>query len=171
MNNTEKFNYIYKTYFTYVERICRKFANRDEYLKEEWTQEAFIKIYNNIDGVNLDCCKTFINRITANNCIDRLRTKKLFHDQWVSINNDSENNNIHEIEYNDDPISDTYNYLLNKLGQRNPESLKIFKMHIEDKMRHEEIAIETGMNATSVRASYFRSRKFLKEIVLNENLM
>ena len=67
---------IFKAYYSYVMSICMRYT-KDHQEAEEVANDAFLKVYHNIDKYDLSRpFKTWISRITVNTCIDHLRKKK-----------------------------------------------------------------------------------------------
>lgn len=159
-----KFNILYKKYKTYVKTICRKYTNDSETLND-YVSESFVRIYKNIDKVNLDCCKTYISIITKSSCIDCIRKNKK---RKCDVSIDSQYS--YDEPYTETPTeSDNTGEYVNSLIQtlENPYR-DIFIMFVIEGLRHKEIAEKLNMNTNTVRCNYMKARTILASKIMEE---
>lgn len=166
MSNDEKFSYLYKKYSGYLKNLCYQYTkNADE--AEDCMQDAFIKIYNNLDSVDLNSCKSFISTITKNNTIDYLRKMKKskynenIDDCYTDLS--SYTYETDEVQYNDIKLFIRDN--IEKIGITN---YKIFHMYVYENLKHKEIAAKLNMNLNTVRVNYMKAKQNIKKLIENE---
>ena len=166
MSNDEKFDLVYKTYGSYLKKICLNYTKNLEDA-EDCFQDAMVKIYNNIDNVDINSCKTFLSTITKNNTIDFLRRNKKH-----NLDTDIDTCDYCSVDYcrNDDK----YQYKnLKEFLYLNRDTIgityyKIFTMYVFENYKHKDIAKELGMNLNTVRVDYMKSKKIIKELLIKE---
>lgn len=164
MSNDEKFTYIYKTYKTYLYKVCLKYTN-NSMDAEDYMQEAFMKINNVIDKIDIDKCKTYITTITINNAIDNLRKKKCLDNKTSSM--DDMNYDCPHESYGYESL-DFEKFINDNIDKLNENHCKIFKMFAFEKYKHREIAEILNMNTNTVRVDYMKARKKIYSLIKSE---
>jgi RNA polymerase sigma-70 factor (ECF subfamily) len=133
---------------------------------EDVTQEVMIRIWKNIDQVNVLAAKTWIMKTANNLCIDFLRRRSIENKREINIDEDfkdfySQNNN------SDNPLIVTHNKMvIEKVKEeimRLPESLKsVFVMYEIQGLRYKEISHSLNMPINTVKVYLLRARKKLQ---------
>lgn len=163
-DNDVKFNVIYKKYRTYVKNICRKYTNDKEML-DDYVSESFIRIYRNIDKVDLDCCKTYISMMVKSACIDCIRKARKYKVNVSIDSGDLFEEPSYESSIESDNLSNYVNTLIETL--ENPYR-DIFVMFAIEGLRHKEIAEKLNMNINTVRCNYMKARTMLVSKIQEE---
>jgi RNA polymerase sigma-70 factor (ECF subfamily) len=160
MNSHEKFNIIYNKYNKYLHKICKNYI-KDEDESLDLLQDSFIKIYNNIDSINVDDCKSYLSTITINTCIDFLRkVKKNVNDVKVDDCYDIYDSSNVEYQYHD-----FVSFLKQKTKMLDIKSNTIFDLYIFNNYKHTEIAHKLNMNINTVRVDFMKTRRIIKDMI------
>ena len=159
-----KFNVLYKTYKSYVRNVCRKYTSDSDQL-DDFVSDAFVRIHKNIKNVNLDCCKTYISKITSSSCIDNIR-KNDKHKNDVSIDTD----NFYDTTVYDAGLDsqNTEEYIKSVIYKLEYPYRDIFVMFAIDGLRHKEIAEKLNMNINTVRCNYMKAKNAVSETIKQE---
>lgn len=138
---------------------------------DDVTQEVMIRIWQNIDNVNVLAAKTWIMRTTNNLCIDYLRKRS------AAVNRESEINELFEetIETNkneENPYLITHIKIMaskvKEAIQKLPENLRsVFVLYEIQGMKYREIGKALGIPLNSVKVYLLRARKKLHEELKN----
>ncbi|MBK9759445.1 MAG: sigma-70 family RNA polymerase sigma factor [Flavobacteriales bacterium] len=159
------FAWIVKEYkpmaYTVAMRVLR---NREE--AQEVTQDAFVKVYQNLDGYEgTSKFTTWLFSITYRTAISKLRSRRT---------STSDLDEVPEAAAaGSDPataeLGDRRAALEYALGQLTPEDASIVSLFYLHEQNVEEIVTTTGLSASNVKVKLHRSRKKLFEI-LHEHL-
>ena len=164
MSNDEKFNYLYKTYKSYLYKLCYKYT-KNSMDAEDYMHEAFIKINNVIENIDINKCKTYITTITINNAIDNLRKKKCLDNKTSSLEDMTYDCSQESYGYES---ADFERFIIENIDKLNENHCKIFKMFVFDRYKHREIAEILNMNTNTVRVDYMKARKKIYSLIKNE---
>ena len=134
---------------------------------EDVTQEVLIKIWKNIDGVNLLSAKTWIMKSTHNLCIDVLRKRAVEMKREVVIDEyfeeTFEGNNVENDPYNKFQLS-FMSRKIKEAVQKLPENLKsVFVLYEIHNLKYREISKTLDIPINSVKVYLLRARKKLQE--------
>ncbi len=138
---------------------------------DDVTQEVMIRIWKNIDNVNMLAAKTWIMRTTNNLCIDYLRKRS------VTVNRESEINELFE-ETMETNKNEENPYLITHIKimaskvkeaiQKLPENLRsVFVLYEIQGMKYREISKTLDIPLNSVKVYLLRARKKLQEELKN----
>ena len=152
-----------KVYFT----AYRMLNNHEE--ASDVLQEAFLKAYKSFRGFRRESqFSTWIYRIAANLCIDRIRRKwpQYSLDENIEIKGwESENpQNILEAK-------ELHNSVTKALGSLSPQQKAVVVLHTFQGLKHKEIAEILGCSVGAVKVNLYHGRKYLKEKLKKENLI
>lgn len=142
---------IYHDHVAMVYNLCfRMLGNRTD--AQDATQDAFVKVYKNLDRfAGRSKLSTWIYRITMNNCIDRLRRKRL---KTVEIT---------EMQASPKRDHDTRIALEQAIQTLSPSYRSVFVLHDIQGFRHAEIATILNITAGSSKSLLHRSRTILRK--------
>jgi len=153
---------LYKHFYGYAMGISLRYcATRDDAL--EVTNDAFIKIFNAINGYNNDKpFKAWLRTIIVNTAIDR-RRKDLKLLQNTSLDNAA------TLSY-DITAFEQLNAqdILKLMQQLPPVQLTIFNLYEIDGYSHDEIAKMFNITASSSRVYLARAKEKLRDIINKE---
>ncbi|MEQ8473941.1 MAG: RNA polymerase sigma factor [Marinoscillum sp.] len=151
----------YDEFSSLVMGVCLRYT-KDSNLADDVFQEAFIKIFQNIDTVkDLSAIHGWVKRITINTALDHLNALRF---------TDSIDTEGHELS------DQFYSELLDKLSNevvldainRLPEGYRIvFNMNVIDGFSHKEIARDLGVTESTSRSQLVHAKRLLKKY-LNE---
>lgn len=135
--------------------ICLRFSN-DKSEAEDIYQEAFIKVFQNLDKLkNRNLLPGWIKRIFVNSAIDAIRNKKV---EYVSLDNlsfgETDNTSILDNLY-----AEEINNLIQKLP---PRARSIFTLHVVEGFSHKEIADIMGIDVGTSKSQLFDAKRKLR---------
>lgn len=167
MSKDEKFTIIYKKYSDYLRNICNKYI-KDPDEAEDCMHDSFIKIYNNLDGVDLDSCTSFLSTITKNNAIDYIR--KMKHSKYTYDIDECSSSALSFYSTDSDycQYRDLKRFLKDNSKIIGTINYKIFCMYVYGNLKHKEIAEKLGMNINTVRVNYMKAKKIIQKIIKDE---
>lgn len=150
----------YNMYSPKMYGVCLRYtSNTDE--ANDLLQEAFIKIFNNINKFNnKGSLEGWIRRIVVNTCIDDFRKKSKFLDDKdiddVSYTLESDTDILGDLNFKE------ILYVINKL----PDGYKtIFNLYAIEGFTHKEIAEELNISINTSKSQYSRARKSLLKLL------
>lgn len=158
------FSFLYDSYASALKGVVFAMI-KDDALAEDIIQEAFVKIWNNIESYDDKKGRlyTWMRRIVNNLTLDSLKSKQYRQQQAVvgdelTVENLQGTNNINE--------RINHNYLQQKLSTLDEKQNTILKMSYFDGYTQEEIAKELNMPVgtvkTKIRTAIIDLRKILK---------
>lgn len=150
--------------------LLKMVYNRDD--AEDLTIEAFGKAFSNLDKYTPEFAfSTWLYRVALNNSIDFIRKKKL---KTLSLDDD-EDRKTQNISQNiktslPDPeekfIKDQRaNILRDIIEKLNPKYRTLVELRYFDELSYEEIATKLNMPLGTVKATLFRARDLLYEVL------
>lgn len=168
MDDLTKYKVLIQQYknkiYTYSILILKNRMDADEV-----TQETFIKIWKNLDSIELSTAKSWIMRITHNHCMDLLRIKsrscekevimdEVFEDTFI-VESDLSPQQKLELDFVNSRIQDAIHNL--------PDILKsIFVLYEIDNYKYSEISSILNLPINSVKVYLMRARKRLQDDLL-----
>ncbi len=148
-------NFVYSTAFRYL---------NSEADAEDVSQEVFIKAIDSIDKFRGDSSlKTWLYRITKNNCLNILRKKKLlsffgmYKDQEIEFD-------IKDPAYTPDQViekEEFENKFLKVLAKLPEKQRETFALRYFEEMPYDEISKLVGTSTGGLKANYFQAVKKL----------
>ncbi|MBI3123532.1 MAG: RNA polymerase sigma factor [Ignavibacteriales bacterium] len=134
---------------------------------DDVTQEAFIRIWKNIDKVNALAAKTWIMKTTHNLCIDFLRKRATAFNRESEINEEFEESFAATESTHNPYLTTHFKMMASKVKeaiQRLPENLRsVFVLYEINGLKYKEIAKTLEMPENSVKVYLMRARKKLQE--------
>ena len=153
------FSYLYDNYSAALFGIVLKILNRDEETAQDVLQDAFLKIWKNVESYNpaKGTLFTWMLNITRNTAIDKLRSLKR-----VSIQ--SIDNNVHMVD-----VQHNHTMVIDKIGVKEvlntlkPEYKTLIEMAYYGGYTQQEISekldIPLGTVKTRIRAALIEIRR------------
>ena len=163
----EAFSYLMEKYekkvFSLALRIC---GQREE--AEDLAQEIFLKVYQKLKTYQGEAAfSTWLYRVAANTCYDRLRQLKRDINQQLEYNEKifyKNGMNPEEEFFNRQEILN-----LEKALMMLPEDLRLILLLREQYgLRYEEIAKTLSLNLGTVKTRIFRARERLRKILMQQ---
>ncbi|MEN9883029.1 MAG: hypothetical protein RLZZ420_246 [Bacteroidota bacterium] len=151
---------LYDAYAPQMMGVCYRYAQSLQEA-EDMLQEAFIKVFSNLDQFRSEGeLGAWIRRIVVNCAINTLRKRKMQTSSW-----DNQPEAVHPItEVDPEIILDAKE--LADLIQKLPDGYRIvFNLHVVEGYTHEEIGRVLGIRPVSSRSQYLRARALLAKQV------
>ena len=155
--------FLYRKYAKVLYAILfRYLLNQDD--SKDLLHDCFIKIFDKIHLYNgQGSLEGWVKRLTVNECISYLRSKKKMKFSDIS------EMNIPECDTNEEPIglSESENFTKEDVQhclQLLPEEYRIvFQLFALDGYSHKEIGLQLNISENTSRTRYFRSKNMVKE--------
>lgn len=148
----QSFNTLYKEHYPKVYRLCLSYVSGDEALADDLSQEAFVKIWQNLDRFrNESQVSTWIYRITVNTCLMHLRKIKKSQEKITDQIPESLGNEV------DDDKEDRLNMLRACIRKLNEMGKILISLVLED-VPQKEIAEAVGLTNENVRVQIHRNK-------------
>ena len=144
--------------------LCKRYA-RSVQESEDMLQEAFVKVFNNLNKFSFKgSFEGWIRRIVINTCLRYLEKNKLnFEDIGLVDYNTS--NVIHSNALDILAEEELLN-LISKL----PDGYKmVFNLYVIEGFSHKEIAEMLNIGESTSRSQLVKARKILKELIIQYN--
>tara|TARA_R110000751_G_scaffold172602_1_gene278977 strand:- start:183 stop:707 length:525 start_codon:yes stop_codon:yes gene_type:complete len=159
-NNRRMQNQVYKDYYGKMLSVCHRYT-KDLDTAKELNQQAFIKIFANLDMFNGGSLGGWIHRIVVNNALDSVRRKKV---EFTPVTDYLINNAIADTtEYTE--ISLNRLDVLGAMDQLSPAYRKIFNMYIMQEMSHKEIAERLGISVGTSKSNLHKAKRNIRKIM------
>lgn len=153
----DKFIKLYDDYKNDIYRLAISYT-KNKHDSEDIVQNVFIKYYKNIDKVEEEYIKQWLIKVTINEC------KNVLLSSWkkriLPFTEKEENMVIDNIE--DDS-------LLTEIFKLPKKNRIIIHLHYYEGYDVKEIARLLKMTESNVKVSLYRSRKLLKDILMEED--
>lgn len=135
---------------------------------EDALQEAFIKIFNNIQQYrNESSIGSWMKQIVTNTCLNMLRKKKLVLDELVDDISESEyeSESESESEYEHDYSVEDIKKAIEEL----PQGYRVvFNLFMFEEYTHKQIAEMLEISESTTKSQLFKAKRKLKEILLQK---
>jgi RNA polymerase sigma factor (sigma-70 family) len=156
---------LYRLYAKKMYSICLSYAG-ERPLAQDMLQEAFVKVFNNINSYKKNgSLEGWIRRIVTNTAIDHVRKRKRV-ENFLEMETSEQNLQTHN------PALGImgFNELMEQVC-RLPEGARlIFNMHALDGFTHKEIADKLEITEGTSKSQFNRARKLLISFIGNINL-
>lgn len=154
---------LYKQFYGYAMSVSLRYTRtRDEAI--EIVNDGFIKIFNNVDKVDLTkSFKNWLRRIMVNTALDYYRQNHKHYDQ------DDIQFAEHLSNRSDDASANlAYEELLEMIQRLSPTYRTVFSLFVIDGYSHEEIAKMLGVSVSASKSNLARARVNLREMLSNK---
>ncbi len=147
---------LYDAYAPQMMGVCYRYAQSLQEA-EDMLQEAFIRVFSNLDQFRSEGEPgAWIRRIVVNCAINAIRKRKMQISSW-----DNQPEELHPITDTDPEIKLDAKELAD-LIQKLPDGYRIvFNLHAVEGYTHEEIGKVLGIKPASSRSQYLRARALL----------
>lgn len=163
-NVLEGFNHLYQQYYPAIFRLVFGFVGKEE-VSADIVQDVFIKLFTHLQtNAKLDFPKTWIYRVTVNECLNYLARNKrtCLLDEAKTIECDKSDNVESRI------IENETRQLLHNAMQRLKMKERMLLTLYSENFSYKEISEISGVKMTSVGKSIARGLEKLRIILENE---
>ncbi len=148
---------LYEKYFKTMFHICLSYSG-DRFEAKDILQEAFIKVFTNLDNFNTNnSLEGWIRRIVTNTAIDyyRKRQRLVFHDELPDEP---------EVESDSFTFQDLTDDIILRYVKQLPDGARVvFNLFAVEGLPHKEIAERLGVTEGTSKSQYKRARHLLKK--------
>lgn len=153
---------LYDLYSKKMMVVCLRYAPTT-FEAEDIMQDAFIKVFNNIQSFKKDCPLEFwIRRIMINTALKHLRSKQL-----LTVSHEAEEvANLSSDEVNLSGY--TMDELLGMIQSLAPRYRMVFNLYAIEGYNHKEISEMLGISEGTSKSQYSRARAILQSMLLRQ---
>lgn len=154
---------MYKKCYGWLMGICQRYLD-NELDRQSMVNDAFLKVFNNLDSYKLEIpFHLWIRKILINCIIDNYRKEKNYKEH-LKYNGDEA---VLRHGPSDDVLSTKYDvdFLLSKIAQLPSATRAVFNMYVIDGYNHEEIADILGISSGTSKWHLSNARKKLSEML------
>ena len=153
---------LFELYAGKMMAVCKRYS-RHRLEAEDMLQEAFVKVFDNLDKFAFKgSFEGWIKRITVNTALQKYRKKKVY-----DISNEAQ---IEDAEVEIEETNVPLDFLL-KIIQELPDRYRlVFNLYVLDGYSHKEIADMLGISDGTSKSNLARARMILKTKVTDYNL-
>ena len=164
MEKKAHFNELFNTHYDKVQRLCKGYFNGNEALASDAAQDAFIKIWENLDSFrNESKISTWIYRIAVNTCLLYLRKQSTKKEKITDVF-PSVATALYSFE-EEEKLQKMYT-CINKLDEKS----KVIILLVLEGISYEEIAQVVGTTEETLRVKIHRIKSNLTQCVKNGKL-
>ena len=131
---------------------------------EDALQEAFIKVFNNIQQYrNESSIGSWIKQIVTNTCLNVLKKRKITFDELKDDVSESENVSENESENGNDYSTEDIKKVIEEL----PQGYRVvFNLYMFEDYSHRQIADMLEISESTAKTQLFKAKRKLKELLL-----
>ena len=145
-------------------QVCMKYTN-DLSVAEDWCQNGFIKVYNNLSKYkNEGSLEGWVRRVITNSILDEKRKKTLpinYEFTWELLEEETEENRDNEID-------DNIQQVLRIKDQLPPSQLQIFEL-VMDGYKHKDIAKKLNIHEGTSKSNFYKAKGNIRKFLINNN--
>jgi RNA polymerase sigma-70 factor (ECF subfamily) len=172
-NSQEK---LFKTYYGKVKSICLRYSN-DVNQAEDYLQDAFIKIFSNINKCKIENENSFgawIKKTTRNNIIDSIRkNKKIYLQENEDVldyqNFESPESSDKEVYFLESQLGLTEIEIIEEIQKLPLAQRTVFNLFVIENLGHKEISKILGINEGTSKSNLSKAKMNLRK-ELNKHL-
>ena len=167
----DAFETLVRTYDQSVLRLAMNLLRSPEEARDVY-QEAFLRVYRNLDTFRFDCSfHTWLYRIVTNICLDHLRKRKVRKEESPVIDTAEgpvdRMDNVEEESAHADPERSTWNRQLREriesaLGGLTPRERMVFEMRHYEGLRLRNIGDILGTTEEAAKNCLFRATQKMR---------
>ena len=120
---------------------------------EEVVQETFVRFYQNVLKIRSGNLRSWLHRVTVNQCLDRLKAKGRDSDE-LSEEMPGHDPALHPSQRLD---------LARAVGSLPEQARRVFLLHDLEGFKHREVAECLGISEGTSKSQLFRARELLRE--------
>lgn len=160
----ESFESLYSRLWDKMVVVCSRYTNGNIAAAEDFCQDGFIKVYNNLDKLTNACCAdAWVRKVIVNNTIDQVRRIKHFKHDYVDVTNLDER--VSESEpYSEDSLL-CMNDIKNVLHKLSPSYRDVFKLRYIQNKKHKEISKILGVSIGTSKSNLHKARIKVRELL------
>ncbi|AKD03102.1 RNA polymerase sigma factor [Pontibacter korlensis] len=153
---------LYDLYAKKMMVVCLRYAPTT-FEAEDIMQDAFIKVFNNIQNFKKDCPLEFwIRRIMINTALKHLRSKQL-----LTVSHEAEE--VANLSSGEVSLSGyTMDELLSMIQSLAPRYRMVFNLYAIEGYNHKEIGEMLGISEGTSKSQYSRARAILQSMLLRQ---
>ncbi|WP_299755877.1 RNA polymerase sigma factor [uncultured Pontibacter sp.] len=153
---------LYDLYSKKMMVVCLRYAPTT-FEAEDIMQDAFIKVFNNIQNFKKDCPLEFwVRRIMINTALKHLRSKQL-----LTVSHEAEE--VANLSSDDVNLSGyTMDELLGMIQSLAPRYRMVFNLYAIEGYNHKEIGEMLGISEGTSKSQYSRARAILQSMLLRQ---
>lgn len=153
---------LYDLYSRKMMVVCLRYAPTT-FEAEDIMQDAFVKVFNNLQNFKKDCPLEFwIRRIMINTALKHLRSKQL-----LTVSHEAEEvNNLSATDVN--LTGYTMDELLGMIQSLAPRYRMVFNLYAIEGYNHKEIGEMLGISEGTSKSQYSRARAILQNMLLRQ---
>ncbi len=154
---------LYLQYADAMYNICLRILQHQAEA-EDALQEAFIKVFNNIQQYrNESSIGSWIKQIVTNTCLNVLKKRKITFDELKDDVNESESVSENESENGNDYSVDDIKKVIEEL----PQGYRVvFNLYMFEDYSHKQIADMLEISESTAKTQLFKAKRKLKELLL-----
>ena len=148
--------------------LCRRYCKNEDDARDAM-QEGFIKVFNSLEKYRGDSApETWMGRIFINTAIDHYKKSRNYNNTFGSL---TENMDVEEEAYNDNPFPCKAQDILKILDQM-PEGYRmVFNLYCIENFNHKQIAEMLGISEGTSKSQYARAKQFIFTTLKNSGLL
>ena len=133
---------------------------------EDALQEAFIKVFNNIQQYrNESSIGSWIKQIVTNTCLNVLKKRKITFDELKDDVSESESVSENESENGNDYSTEDIKKVIEEL----PQGYRVvFNLYMFEDYSHRQIADMLEISESTAKTQLFKAKRKLKELLLKK---
>ncbi|ARS37353.1 RNA polymerase sigma factor [Pontibacter actiniarum] len=153
---------LYDLYSKKMMAVCLRYAPTT-FEAEDIMQDAFVKVFNNLQTFKRDCPVEFwIRRIMINTALKHLRSKQL-----LTVSHESEE--VANLSADDVNLSGySLDELLSMIQSLAPRYRMVFNLYAIEGYNHKEIGEMLGISEGTSKSQYSRARVILQNMLLRQ---
>ena len=139
-------------------QVCLRYTKNIEQA-EDWCQNGFIKINNNLDKyTDTGSLEGWVRRIIRNTVMDDLRKKKL------EVTYEGYDDVVEEIIEESEKY--TFLHIMKVKEKLSPTYKKVFDLHVLEQLKHKEIAQKLNITEGTSKSNFHKAKKSIKRMLL-----
>lgn len=154
---------LYLQYANAMYSVCRRILQQQEEA-EDALQEAFIKIFNNIEQYRGDSTiGSWIKQIVTNTCLNILRKRKVVFSEL------NETLDYHEEETDEEDGQEFTTEAIKEAVALLPDGYRVvFNLYLFEDYSHRQIAEMLEISESTAKTQLFKAKRKLKELLLRK---
>ena len=145
--------------------ILLNFDRSTSSFAQDWCQNGFIKVYNNLSKYkNEGSLEGWVRRVITNSILDEKRKKTLpinYEFTWELLEEETEENRDNEID-------DNIQQVLRIKDQLPPSQLQIFEL-VMDGYKHKDIAKKLNIHEGTSKSNFYKAKGNIRKFLINNN--
>lgn len=166
---TINFNDVYKSLWKpMLYKVCLKYTDDIDQAKE-YCQKGFIKVYQNLHKYNQrGSIEGWVRTVITRTILDDLDVQKNYTKKLSTPKYREHFDTINQ-EYDDEQNEQNIKDILEVIPKLSKAYRKVVEMFYFDKMSHEEIAKELGINVGTSKSNLFKAKERIRQLITKKN--